>query len=273
MDIDIDWIRPALDAAQREDGELWPDEAAALVVAGPRLSGGSFSPAEHWAALARLLMQPWPSHGLEALRVTGVLRAWLPEVHALFGVPQLCDGPEPIDVGLHQLRVVDVAAHEGLPLAVRFAALMHKIGKGGTPRDIWPSHYKHEQRALALLEGLGDRFAVPEALLDLSRLVVLEADRVHRVSDMRAGAMAAMLERLDAVGQPERFSQLLDVCTCDHAAHPGHHAADYIKAPRLRAALHAYVGVPDSGQDADTLLSLRAEAIAQAMGSMGRWAA
>jgi tRNA nucleotidyltransferase (CCA-adding enzyme) len=177
----------------------------------------------------------------------------------------LNDGPEAVDVGQHQMRFVDETARIGAPLALRFAALMHKIGKAGTPREIWPSHYKHEQRAHALLDALARRIEVPADALALTRLAIDECDRVHRASDMRAGALATLLDRVGAVGQPQRFEQLLLLCTCDWAANAGHCAADYPKAPRLRRALAAYAATNVEGLDADAALHARAASIDRAL--------
>lgn len=256
------WWRVALAAAHSTEPQLPELDLAALVSATALDAVERATPAERWAGLAAVLMAPHPSHGLRTWRVAGTLRRLLPEVEALFGVPQLSDAAEAIDVGWHQLRVVDEAARAGAPLAVRFAALAHKLGKGGTPRDIWPSHYKHEERAQAVLDTWARRLAVPPDALALARLVVDECDRVHRVSDLRAGPIAQMLQRLDAQGQPERFEQLLWVATCDYAAHAGHQAADYPKAGRLRRALAACMAVPDAGLPADARQQAWAEAVA-----------
>lgn len=223
------------------------------------------APAERWDLLARALMAPHPAHFFEALRACNGLVRLLPELDALFGVPQLSDAPEPVDVGWHQLRLADETARIGAPLVVRFAALMHKIGKGRTPPEIWPSHYKHEQRGHAALDALALRIAVPGDALALAHLVIDEADRVHRASDTRAGALAAMLERLQALERPARFEQLLCVCTCDHAAYPGHSAAAYPKAARLRRAYDAYAATVVAGLPAEAALLARARAIAQAL--------
>ncbi len=268
------WMRPALACAQRADPPLQPDEAAALLLSAQTLALDRMAPDEQWACLAEGLMSPYPSQFFMALRECRLLQPWLPEVDALFGVPQLSDAAEPVDVGLHQMRLLDETARAAEPVAVRFAALMHKVGKGGTLREIWPSHYKHEQRALALLQALRARMAVPPEALDLATLVINECDRVHRASDMRAGALAAMLDRLQAPTQTARFEQLLAVCTCDFAAYPGHWATEYPKAPRLRRALAAYLSVgeeaPDGHSlDGDALLDARAHAIARALRSTG----
>ena len=263
-------IQHAQAAAHEARPSLSNDNLATMCVAVQMGVLERMTPSEAWSTLASALMTPYPAHFLEAWRACGALRRFLPEVDALFGVPQLCDGPEPIDVGLHQLRVVNEAARIEAPLGVRFAALMHKIGMGGTLRDIWPSHYKHEQRAQALLDQLQVRMAIPAPELDLARLVADECDRVHRASDMRAGAIASMLDRLDALNRPERFEHLMQVCTCDYAAYPGHTPADYPKAPRLRRALAAYRATDVNGLDTDAALTARAQAIARTLRSHER---
>lgn len=254
-------LRLCIDVAQRESPTLDAAQLAGMCSAVQMNAIEQLSPAERWGLLEAGLMSPYPAHFFEALRACMGLARLLPEVNALFGVPQLSDGPEPVDVGLHQLRVVNETAVARAPIAVRFAALMHKVGKGGTPREIWPSHYKHELRAQALLDGLAQRITVPDDALALARLVVDECDRVHRASDMRAGPIAAMLDRLQCLAQPERFEQLLSVCTCDYAAYAGHTASDYPKAPRLRRALLAYAAADVAGLSADDALQRRAEAI------------
>lgn len=218
-------------------------------------------PDAQWDVLASILMCPYPGHALQALRDAGALHRWLPEVDAMFGVPQLCDLPDPMDVGQHQMRVLNETATTDAPLTQRFAALMHKIGKGGTPREIWPSHFKHEVRAHALLDAIGTRLALPEEATQLAHLVIDECDRVHRASDMRAGPIAAMLLRLDVQGQPARFDALLRICTCDYAAYPGHTAGDYPKAERLRRALQASQQADIADLSPDEALQAQAEAI------------
>ncbi|MDO9174664.1 MAG: multifunctional CCA tRNA nucleotidyl transferase/2'3'-cyclic phosphodiesterase/2'nucleotidase/phosphatase, partial [Actinomycetota bacterium] len=220
---------------------------------------------DRWNLLVTGLMGPRPGLFFEALRARGTLKCLLPELDALFGVPQLCDGPEPVDTGVHQLRLVDLTARALDPLEVRFAALVHKIGKAGTPHDMLPSHPGHEARGLALLDGLAQRLAVPGAALDLARLVISECDHVHRASDMRAGAIASLLERLQAQTRAERFEQLLWVCSCDYAAYPGHGAVGHPKVPRLRRAQGAAARADVAGLSPEPALHARAQAIAQAL--------
>lgn len=253
--------RVALAAAHRDHPQLTSDELAELCTAVQTQAVERMPPAQAWELLVELLMSPHPGHGLAALRQGGALKRWLPEVDALFGVPQLSDLPTPVDVGEHVLSWLEETAQSEAPLSVRFAALAQALGKGGTPREIWPTHYKHEQRGHVALNALMQRLEAPDALGDLAHLGIDEVERVHRASDMRAGAIASMLQRLQALERPVRFEMLLILCTCGYAAFPGHTQADYPKADRLRRALDAYRDAPVKGLDAEEAMLLRAQAV------------
>jgi tRNA nucleotidyltransferase (CCA-adding enzyme) len=116
-----------------------------------------------------------------------------------------------------------------------------------------------------LLEALARRVDVPDDAMTLARLVINECDRVHRATDLRAASMAALLDRVQAVALPARFEQLLSICSADYAAYPGHSAADYPKAPRLRRALAAFAGADIAGLAPDAAQHARAQAIAHAL--------
>jgi len=258
-----DLIRLALLAAQSEAATLGVAEQALMVSAVQMDAIERLTPAQRGQVLARALMAPYPLGFFAAMRGCAGLKRLLPELDALFGVPHGADGPEPLDVGEHQLRALAQAARRNAPLAVRLAALLHKIGMGRTPPAVWPSHPGHGARGMILLAALARRIALPADALDLTLLAVAECDRVHRACDLRAGAIAALLERVEAEARPERFEQLLAVCCCDYAAYPGHAEAVYQRAPSLRRALAAYLAVREPAQP-DALLEARARAIAQA---------
>jgi tRNA nucleotidyltransferase (CCA-adding enzyme) len=226
------------------------------------------SPEQRWTFLASGIMCREPRRFLQILRYSGALARISPELDALYGVPQLSDAAEAVDVGEHQERALAEASKAETPLAVRFALLMHKIGKAGTPREIWPSHYRHEDRGHAALQRLAERVSVPEEILNLSHLVIDECDRVHRASDMRAGAITAMIARVRALEAPERFEQLLMVCTYDYAGYAGHTAAEYPKAERLRRAAAACQRTNVEGLDEPARLEARSNAVASALNSV-----
>lgn len=255
-------VRSGIEPGDAEQQARLPTLLALAVASGRFVR---MTPAERWQLFDAALAGPRPSIAFEALRRARVLAVLLPELEALFGVPQLSDGPQWQDVGEHQWRFVDEVARTGAATALRFAALVHKLGKAGTPREIWPSHYKHEQRAHAALDALARRVAVPAAALDLAHLAIDELDRVHKVADLRAGPIAQLLQRVQAAQRPERFDQLLTLATCDWAATPGHCLADYPKAARLRLALQAAASVPVKGLSNDDALQAQAEAVYEAL--------
>lgn len=215
-------IRLALGAAQSRAAGLDAADQALMVSAVQMDVIERLTPVQRGRALERALMAPYPQGFFLALRACAGLKRLLPEVDALFGVPYLAEGPEPIDVGEHQLRVLAQAARRSAPLAVRCAALLQKIGMGRTPPLFWPHHVGHEVRGLALLAPLSARIALAPAALDLAALAIAEAERVHRASTLQAGSIVALLARTQAETRPDRLAQLLEVCICDHAAYTGH---------------------------------------------------
>jgi len=236
------------------------------------------APGQIGPLLSQLLMTELPSPGLEQLRDSGVLARVLPELDALFGIPQSADDPETVDVGYHQLRMLDEAARRNAPLPVRWAALLHKLGKATSPTEFLPGHLHHERRGTPLVEAICDRLDLDAETRDLALLVVNECDRIHRAVDMRAGAITMLITRLDAFAQPERFERLLLIATCDFHAYPAQELKPYAKADKFRCALAAagaidvaafMAALPGLTADEQTqrLLEARAQAVAEALSS------
>jgi tRNA nucleotidyltransferase (CCA-adding enzyme) len=225
-------------------------------------------PADIWPELARGLMGRAPSKMLANLRECRALEQILPEVEDLFGVPLLSDEPAEVDLGDHVLKSLDEAASAGAGLSVRFALLTMHVGKSDSPREHLPVHYKHIERARPRIEAIAARFDVAPECRDLALQALAECERVHRVSKMRAGPVALMLERLGAFDTPETFAHLLAVCACDFRAFPGRSGLPYPKAALLELALGACAAIPPGASEA--VREARAMAIARAFRSL-RW--
>lgn len=225
-------------------------------------------PAAMWPELRRGLMARAPSRMIAALRMSGALDIVLPELSALFGVPQLGDEQTSVDIGLHTMNALAEAANCGAPLPVRFALLAMNVGKSDSPPEHLPIHYRHIERALPRIDAICARFGVPEPCRELARLALVECERVHRVSEVRAGPVALMLERLGAFDHPERFDLLMQVCACDYRAYGERFGPVYPKATLLYTALRACT----QAGDAHDIETARAAAIAEAFGSL-RWSA
>lgn len=225
-----------------------------------------------WAELARGLMGAQPSAMVRALREGGVLEVILPEIAALFGVPQLSDGADEVDLGHLLLASLDEAARRKAPLEVRFALLVMHAGKSDSPREHLPVHYRHMERAAPRIAEIAARFDVTPQCRDLALLALNECERVQRVSPVRAGPVAAMLERTGAFRDPDLFARLMLVATCDYFGHGGRAGHTHPKVDLLLAARAACAAVEaEAGGDAEALALARAQAIANAFRSE-RWA-
>ncbi len=199
-----------------------------------------------WQELARGLMEARPSRMFELLRQCGALARLLPEVDALWGVPQRADYHPEVDTGVHVMMVIDMAARLGGSLPARFAALTHDLGKARTPADILPRHHGHETKSVALVEGLCERLKVSVDCRDVARLAARYHGDMHRVGELRPETKLTLLERCDALRRPERFELILLACEADYRGRLGWEERDYAQAAAWRAVLAAVRGV-DAG--------------------------
>jgi tRNA nucleotidyltransferase (CCA-adding enzyme) len=204
-------------------------------------------PERVWQELARGLMEQRPSRMLEVLRDCGALARIMPELDVLWGVPQPALHHPEVDTGAHMLLVIDYAAERGFELAVRFAALMHDLGKGVTPDAGWPSHHGHEGMGTRLVSALCKRLRVPNDCRDLALMTAREHGNVSRALELRPNTIVVLFERCDAFRKPERFAQMLLACECDYRGRGDERhefrTRPYPQAPHLLRALAAARGV------------------------------
>jgi len=163
----------------------------------------------------------------------------MPEVDALFGVPQPIQHHPEIDTGVHVMMVIDHAASRNYSLPVRFASLTHDLGKGTTPPEEWPRHIGHEARSVKLVGDLCERVKAPNDVRDLALLVARYHGDVHRTLELRPATIAGMLQAVDAYSKPDRFEEFLQACSCDFHGRPGYAEKPYPQAERLRETFAA----------------------------------
>ena len=190
-----------------------------------------------WQEISRGLMEERPSRMLGVLRACGALAKLLPEVDRLWGVPQPAQHHPEVDTGVHLMMVLDAAAASQAPLAVRYACLVHDLGKGTTPPHLWPRHLGHEQRSVRLAAAVGARWKVPQECQEVARLVAQEHGHIHRSAGLGAAATLRLLLRCDALRRPERFAWILWACECDFQGRLGFAGQRYAPAQRLSRAL------------------------------------
>jgi tRNA nucleotidyltransferase (CCA-adding enzyme) len=158
-------------------------------------------------------------------------------------VPQRADYHPEVDTGIHILLVLDQAARLSADPRVRFAALMHDLGKGTTPAEFLPRHHGHEERSVRLLEDLCDRHRVPNDCRELAVIVARYHGLCHRADELRPETMLKLLQSTDAFRRPERFEQFLLACEADARGRLGLEDRPYTQAGLLRRARQAAVAV------------------------------
>ena len=190
-----------------------------------------------WQELARGLMEARPSRMIRVLRDCGALAVILPEVDRLFGVPQPAQHHPEIDTGEHVLLVVDHAAATAQPLAVRWACLMHDLGKADTPAHVLPHHHGHEAASARRARAVSERLKAPTECRDLAEMVAREHGILARADELRAETMVRLIERCDGLRRPERFALMLAAAACDQAGRGAR--GDNAPAARPLARWHA----------------------------------
>jgi len=225
-------------------------------------------PESLWPEFSRALMGGAPGGMLHYLHAIGALEQILPEVDALYGVPQLAADPAVVDLGAHIEAALNEAAKIEAPICVRFALLVKDLGKADSPREHLPAHYRHIERGEPRVMALAERFEAPQDCRELALQALHECERAQKISRMRAGPLAMLLERNGAFDAPERFENFQKVCACDYRAYPGRAGAPWPKARLIEAALRACRDL-DAPQNLDALREARAAAIALALDSCG----
>jgi len=196
-----------------------------------------------WGEIERALNEPRPSTFFTTLRECGALARILPEVDALFGVPQPENYHPEIDTGIHTMMVLDSAARLSADPEVCFAALCHDLGKGNTPKEKWPSHHGHEERGVKLLQSLSQRMRIPKAHKELALLAARYHTHCHRAAELRPETLLKTLEALDAFRRPQRFAQFLLVCEADSRGRTGYEECDYPQASLFQLAYRVATAV------------------------------
>jgi len=196
-----------------------------------------------WKETEAALAGPQPRVFFEALRACRALKVLFPEVNALFGIPQPAEWHPEIDCGLHTMMVLEQAAILSADVEVRFAALVHDLGKATTSASDLPSHPGHERRGVALIKAMSERLPVPRTCRDLGILVAEYHTHCHRMAELRADTVVKVLEKTDAFRRPERFAQFLLACEADARGRTGFEHRDYPQAAQLRAAFDAAAAV------------------------------
>ncbi|RIA21510.1 tRNA nucleotidyltransferase (CCA-adding enzyme) [Ectopseudomonas oleovorans] len=197
---------------------------------------GHLTAERSWKEISRALMEPRPDVFIQVLRDCGALAALLPEVDDLFGVPQPPAHHPEIDTGVHVLSVLRQCAEHQQPLSVRWACLLHDVGKGLTPEADWPRHIAHEHKGLKLIQAINDRCKAPRDCAELALLVGEFHTHGHRAFELRPSTLLELLQRFDVFRRPQRFAEFVTACEMDARGRKGLEQREYPQAAYLLGA-------------------------------------
>lgn len=227
------------------------------------------TPERIWKETQRALTEDRADVYFEVLRDCGALQVIMPEVNALFGVPQRPEYHPEIDTGIHTLMTLQRACEAQYSDRVRFATVMHDLGKALTPVDLLPRHADHEARGVEPIKNLCKRLKVPSQYQQLAELVCREHLLCHRVMELRPGTIWRLLQRLDVLRRPERVEEFIQACECDARGRLGLEKRPYEQADFMREAIQrvrniravdlpSHIQGPDIGE---ALIEARIDAI------------
>ena len=230
-----------------------------------------------WKETSRALMENHADVYFQVLRDCGALKVLFPEIDALFGVPQRPEYHPEIDCGIHTLMSLQQACKANYSLDVRFAVLVHDLGKALTPKEELPRHIQHEERGIAPVTEVCDRLKVPTQTKQLALAVCKEHLKCHQAFTLKAGTLWRLLQRLDVLRRPERVEAFVQACECDARGRLGLENRDYPQADfllklmqRVRTIKASDLPPEIKGADiGEMLIQKRIEAIAQLKYELG----
>ncbi|WP_200897885.1 multifunctional CCA addition/repair protein [Arsukibacterium sp. MJ3] len=199
----------------------------------------TLSPERIWQETAKALGSVQPQAYISLLHQTGALQQLIPELDALWGVPQPEKWHPEIDTGIHTLLVLQQAAALSPRLDIRFAALVHDVGKGVTKTKLLPAHHGHEYTGLELIKQLCQRLRVPNDCCELALLVCEYHQLVHKAQELKPATILKVFNAIDVWRKPQRLIDILLCCTADLRGRTGFEHADYPQAAYLQQLAEA----------------------------------
>ncbi|MFP6780974.1 MAG: multifunctional CCA addition/repair protein [Gammaproteobacteria bacterium] len=228
-----------------------------------------------WSELERALNEPYPDTFIRTLRDANALAVLFPELDCLFGIPQPAKYHPEIDTGEHICLALRQCANLNASSEIRFAVLVHDLGKGTTDAELLPGHSGHEERGVDLVAEFCNRFRIPKSHRSLAVIVTRYHLMVHRARDLRASKLLNLMLNLDALRRPARFDDILLACKIDATGRLGMSASPYPSTQYLRTARDELANVDtreiaERGLEGDALLEEISRARIAALENMKR---
>jgi len=196
-----------------------------------------------WQELECALSEKHPKRFIETLRKCGALKIIFPEIDNLFGIPNPIDWHPEIDSGIHTLMTLQMAVKLTDDPTIRFAVLVHDVGKAKTNKNLLPKHHGHDKIGVPLVKTLCKRLHAPRKYQELAELVTQYHGQCHKINEFSAKAILKLLEKLDAFRRPERFEKFLIACEADARGRQGYENKPYPEANHLRKIFIAIANI------------------------------
>jgi tRNA nucleotidyltransferase (CCA-adding enzyme) len=211
----------------------------------------ALTPERVWKETSRALMENHADVYFEVLRACGALKVLFPEIDALYGIPQRPEYHPEIDCGIHTMMSLQQACRANYSLDVRFAVLVHDLGKALTPTDELPRHIMHEERGIKPVTEVCDRLKVPTHTKQLALSVCKEHLKCHQALTLKPGTLWRLLQRLDVLRRPERVEAYVQACECDSRGRLGLENRNYPQAQYVLDAMQVVRGIRAQDLPAD----------------------
>ncbi|CAM4129555.1 multifunctional CCA addition/repair protein [Acinetobacter pragensis] len=211
----------------------------------------ALTPERVWKETSRALMEDHADEYFEVLRACGALKVLFPELDQLYGIPQRPEYHPEIDCGIHTMMSLQQACRANYSLDVRFAVLVHDLGKALTPKDELPRHIMHEERGLKPVTEVCERLRVPANTKQLALAVCKEHLKCHQALTLKPGTLWRLLQRLDVLRRPERVEAFVQACECDSRGRLGLENRDYPQAQYVLDAMQVVRGIKAQDLPAD----------------------
>lgn len=196
-----------------------------------------------WGEMHNALASDYPQRFIQVLRSCGALKKVLPEIDALFGIPQPKQYHPEIDTGLHTIMVLEQATKLSTEPMVRFAALLHDLGKAATPKEQWPAHHGHEKLGVPIIKQLCARLRVPTKFIELASLVSEYHLHMHRLEELKSATILKVLEKTGSLRSNDRAEHFALVCEADARGRTGLENCDYPQTKLFKHYINAALSV------------------------------
>ena len=208
-------------------------------------------PERVWKETSRALSERHADVYFEVLRQCGALKVLFPEIDALYGIPQRPEYHPEIDCGIHTMMSLQQACRQNYSLDVRFAVLVHDLGKALTPLEELPRHIMHEERGIKPVNELCERLKVPTYTKQLALAVCKEHLKCHQAFNLKPGTLWRLLQRLDVLRRPERVEAFVQACECDSRGRLGLEDRAYPQAQYILDAMQTVRAIKAQDLPAD----------------------